>query len=251
MPKRVAATDQLDITVNSPKKMTTGDMIVVSVKAVIKDAPDSYINRVTLFKTDSVSDDMKNTPKLRLDTVTNPEKRARQFTANFMIVSPEPGTQHYCIGINADDNFIPLTIEVETKVVIIGSDNAIKLATYIPNGIVDSDNFGNYLDRFELYTFEAVPEFGPEKNTGVRYMKESSSYELGHHRGVPVTGKIHNPDKMLTKFEIEIPMGQIKKPGTKYYLIWHGYIGPSYWHLVRIDHVEANWHAPQKLYQLK
>ncbi len=241
-PKQVASKDELDITVESPKKMTTGDMVVVTVKAAVKpgSSSGSYIDKVTLFKTDRTGGDMKDIPKLRLDTVTNPEKRSRKFTANFMITSPEPGTQHYCIEINDDDNFVPFSIEVETKVIIVGQKDTIKLAMAVPNDIVDSVNF---IDRFsKMHTYTAEPEFGPEKRTGVRHLiKDKKNAELWHHRGKVICGKIYNPDKMATDFEVEIPLDSIEKVGTNYYLVGCAYIGNERWyHLIRIDHVNPD-----------
>ena len=234
IPIRLARHAQLDITVDSPQKMTTGDMVVVSVRATIKDSPRSYLDHISLFRTHFSSDGITTSPGLLLESVTNYDRRTREFTASFMINSPEPGPHHYVAVVNSDDNAISFTIDVTPKVVVVGSDDTISVATCVPSGIVDS---GNYVDRFELHTYEGIPEFGTEESSEVRILKNGSDSELGRKRGRSVSGRILNPDKMSDRFEARIPVGSIEEIGTKYYLIWHGYVGPSYWHLIRIDHV--------------
>ena len=228
----------LEVKINAPKQMTTGDMVIVTVTASVKDrvvvgSEANYVDGVELFKMDQTGHEINNIPKLKLMTVQNRDKSAREFTAHFMITSPEQGTQRYCVRVGNPERFVPFSIEVEPKTVPVGKQDSIKLAMALPDGIVDTENL---IDRFELVVCGAKPEFGPDRRTAVRRLTNMPA--LQEARGERLAGK-YNPDKMSPKFEAELPVGPEDEPRIAHYLVWYGYIGRNgHWAPVTVHFTE-------------
>ena len=225
----------IELKVDAPKTMTTGDIMLVKVNTrvlgdVVAGKNGCFIDRVDLFETAKAPTSPDRTPGLRLSTVRNPDKTARQFTAYFMIASPKPGRRYFSVRVGRPEKTLEFTMDVTPKEVFVGESDTISITSAVPTGVVDSNH---YLHRLVLYTCHAAPEFGPRGNSGVIGLTNMAELIGGRGREV---SQGFNPDLTTTPFHLKLKVGPSQKEGSVYYLVWYGYIGNrGNWMLVNVS----------------
>ncbi len=225
---------ELETTVDFPESMTTADMVVVTVRVkllgeVVLGDKGNYIDRVTLSKFEKTTGGPSMSPRHEISTVPNPDKQAREFTARFVITSPEPGLQHYGVRVGYPAKWTKFSIKVLPKVVFLGEEGKISITSGLPADIVDSES---YLHRLEIYKCGARAKFGPYGETGVRWL--TNRQELTGARGGQI-GRKDNPDLRRKEVHAEFTVGPETEEKVVSYLIWYGYFpGCRYFDIINV-----------------
>lgn len=209
----------LSVTVDAPNTMTTGDMALVTVRVNAPgDGPRDKgegcsIDRVELHKFEENTGGQYMSPRFQIAKIINPDKQAKQFTARFMLTSPEPGTQHYGLWVGYRPKWTRFSIEVTRKTVPLGERTTVDMAAGLPTDVQDSLN---YLQQIELHKCSATPEFELDKKAKVRLLQNKS--ELISARSGRLAS-VQNPDLAAPVFKTQLPVGPGNVPGIAAYLV--------------------------------
>jgi hypothetical protein len=213
------------VNVEAPDAMTTGDLLPLRVHVKLLDSQDPKIGieKVEFFKMEAETSAPDYKPRLQLDTVANPNPTADQFTARFMIFSPEPGEQHFGVRVvcGGVERFAQFKIAVRRKVLKTGEKGVVHLTSNLPAGWFDSFNF---LYAINVSRCTGSPDFGPVGDSGVRWIRNLTAFG---RTAAEEIGRSSNSDLTSPEFITETTIEPESEPGLYYYTVGVAYMRKS------------------------